>query len=217
MGEIYFVRHGQASYGTSNYDRLSPLGHQQAEWLGAHLAESVGGFDQLVSGSLKRHRETLDGIRKTLKGDAPLMDDRLNEMSYFALETAYQKASGDSPPTTPEEGARTFAKVMEWWAADKIDDAAESYAAFRNRVLAALADHAKADVRVLIVSSGGPKGIAMQHVLGLGTKETTGLILSVFNASLTRFAVTDQGLRLMQFNTTPHLDHASRRHAHTFI
>ena len=30
MQKITLVRHGQASYGTDNYDQLSPLGHEQA-------------------------------------------------------------------------------------------------------------------------------------------------------------------------------------------
>jgi broad specificity phosphatase PhoE len=30
MGQIYLVRHGQASFGSANYDQLSELGHEQA-------------------------------------------------------------------------------------------------------------------------------------------------------------------------------------------
>ena len=33
MSEIYFVRHGQASFGSEDYDRLSPLGVRQAQVL----------------------------------------------------------------------------------------------------------------------------------------------------------------------------------------
>ena len=29
MGILYLVRHGQASFGEADYDRLSPLGHRQ--------------------------------------------------------------------------------------------------------------------------------------------------------------------------------------------
>jgi len=42
MSEIYFVRHGQASFGSEDYDRLSPLGVRQAQvGLGERLAVAV--------------------------------------------------------------------------------------------------------------------------------------------------------------------------------
>ncbi len=40
MSHITPIRHGQANTGArteADYDRLSPLGHQQAAWLGDHL------------------------------------------------------------------------------------------------------------------------------------------------------------------------------------
>ena len=36
MAQIYLVRHGQASFGSSNYDQLSELGFEQARLLGRH-------------------------------------------------------------------------------------------------------------------------------------------------------------------------------------
>ena len=39
MSEIYFIRHGQASFGEENYDRLSDLGVKQAKYLARHLAK----------------------------------------------------------------------------------------------------------------------------------------------------------------------------------
>ena len=61
MAQFYLVRHGQASFGTDNYDRLSELGHQQARWLGEYFAERDMGFDALVSGDLVRHRPRAKG------------------------------------------------------------------------------------------------------------------------------------------------------------
>ncbi len=34
MGTLYLVRHGQASFGSDDYDRLSPLGQRQSQRLG---------------------------------------------------------------------------------------------------------------------------------------------------------------------------------------
>ena len=41
--ELWLVRHGQAAFGTEDYDRLTELGWQQARWLGAHLAGQILG------------------------------------------------------------------------------------------------------------------------------------------------------------------------------
>jgi broad specificity phosphatase PhoE len=38
MREIYVVRHGQASFGTDDYDRLTEIGFAQARLLGAYFA-----------------------------------------------------------------------------------------------------------------------------------------------------------------------------------
>jgi broad specificity phosphatase PhoE len=39
MGQLYLIRHGQASFGAEDYDNLSELGHQQAQQLGAYFKQ----------------------------------------------------------------------------------------------------------------------------------------------------------------------------------
>jgi broad specificity phosphatase PhoE len=36
MSDLYMIRHGQASFGEENYDRLSPTGVVQAEIVARH-------------------------------------------------------------------------------------------------------------------------------------------------------------------------------------
>ena len=38
MANLFLVRHGQASFGADDYDRLSPTGHEQSRLLGEYLA-----------------------------------------------------------------------------------------------------------------------------------------------------------------------------------
>lgn len=64
MGTLYLVRHGQASFGAADYDNLSDLGHRQAERLGAYWRERGMTFDAVITGTLKRHRQTWEGIAK---------------------------------------------------------------------------------------------------------------------------------------------------------
>ena len=60
MGTLYLVRHGQASFGEDDYDRLSPLGHRQAQQLGRYLGERFARegvqIETVLMGSLRRHR-----------------------------------------------------------------------------------------------------------------------------------------------------------------
>jgi broad specificity phosphatase PhoE len=38
MGNLYLVRHGQASFGAADYDQLSELGQRQSVRLGEYFA-----------------------------------------------------------------------------------------------------------------------------------------------------------------------------------
>jgi broad specificity phosphatase PhoE len=60
MGQILLVRHAQASFGSADYDRLSDLGREQAQLLGAWIACRGRRIDLAVSGRLKRHRDTAE-------------------------------------------------------------------------------------------------------------------------------------------------------------
>ena len=58
MAHIYLVRHGQASFGSDNYDQLSSLGFEQARLLGQWFAHTRQSFGQVVTGGMARHRQT---------------------------------------------------------------------------------------------------------------------------------------------------------------
>src|SRR4051812_35511730 len=58
MAVIYLIRHAQASYGASEYDKLSALGEQQATRVGETLAARGVKPDVVVSGSMRRHCQT---------------------------------------------------------------------------------------------------------------------------------------------------------------
>ena len=62
MGTLYLVRHGQASFGSDDYDVLSPLGHQQCVRLGEYFDYKGIRFEAALTGTLNRQRQTLAGI-----------------------------------------------------------------------------------------------------------------------------------------------------------
>ncbi|MFU8876627.1 MAG: histidine phosphatase family protein [Wenzhouxiangellaceae bacterium] len=78
---IVLVRHAQGSLGTDDYDRLSGLGHRQAQLLGAQLARDYGP-SRVVHGNLRRHRQTV-GHLSALDGCA--VDPDLDEYHVTEL------------------------------------------------------------------------------------------------------------------------------------
>eukprot|EP01041_Mallomonas_annulata_P036707 gene36707-59856_t len=64
MGNLYLVRHGQASFGAADYDNLSELGHRQSVRLGEYFAHKGLQFEAVMVGTLRRHAQTWAGIAK---------------------------------------------------------------------------------------------------------------------------------------------------------
>ena len=62
MSRIILVRHGQASWGKKDYDRLSDLGHKQAAVVGQELEARSVVSARVFSGALRRQRDTAAGI-----------------------------------------------------------------------------------------------------------------------------------------------------------
>ncbi|MDP4651054.1 MAG: histidine phosphatase family protein, partial [Haliea sp.] len=58
MATLYLFRHGQASFGADDYDKLSALGCRQAQVLGEYLRDQGIKLDAAYSGGLLRQRET---------------------------------------------------------------------------------------------------------------------------------------------------------------
>ena len=58
MAQLLLVRHGQASFGASDYDKLSDLGVEQSRALGQFWARCDLPIDNMIAGSMRRHRET---------------------------------------------------------------------------------------------------------------------------------------------------------------
>jgi len=222
MAELFLVRHAQAAFGTDDYDRLTELGHRQSRWLGEYFAERGFAFDRVLSGTLRRHRETLAGIAQT---DAALPAaeevEGLNEYRADALITAYQAARGLAPV---KHGAdrrthfRLLREVLYAWADGTLQtDAHASFQTFSAGVRAAL-DRVRegAARRVLVVSSGGPISTLLGAVLQLSPRMMMNLNLQTRNAAISELAFNARAVHFVSFNGVPHLDRPERRAAITY-
>lgn len=204
MGELYLVRHGQANSGATteeDYDRLSDLGHAQAALLGNWMRDFEAPFDQVLSGTMRRHVETATGMGYTPDHN----DARLNEMEYFALARDMEVHHDVARPETPEDFATHMPQTLAAWEQATINGS-EPFATFESRITAALAEAAKPGKRVLCVTSGGVISMVMRGALGLSTGQMAHILLPIYNSSLHKFRIRPEGTFLTAFNTIPHLD-----------
>ncbi|MDI3338226.1 histidine phosphatase family protein [Defluviimonas aestuarii] len=215
MTELTLIRHGQANSGArteADYDRLSPLGQQQASWLGEHL-RLTGGFDRVISGTLRRQRETAEALNLDARPHA--LDERLNELDYFALSHALQDSHAIPFPTGPEDFAAHVPQVLQLWRSGDVGPDHESYEGFIARVSGAVEDAAQGGPGAVLVTSTGVIATLVALALGLEAVMKARMFLKVMNTSVHRFAVHDGTLHLNQFGATPHLDYPDRHGART--
>ena len=213
MGTLYLVRHGQASFGAENYDQLSDLGHQQSVRLGEYFARKDVHFDGLIAGTLRRHKQTLEGILQGMKQQGEHLSwDGLNEYDSQALIATVHAEKLESP-TSPETYRHHFRLLRDglaqWMAGSASPLGMPSYKEFVAGVAGAL-DHVRANhygQNVLIVTSGGPIATAVAHVLGIGAQATIDLNMRIRNSSITEFAFTPKRHMLVCYNAIPHLEH----------
>jgi broad specificity phosphatase PhoE len=211
MAEFYLVRHGQASFGSDDYDRLSKLGEQQSLWLGQYFFERDIHFDRVIIGTQLRHRQTAEGICRASGQNAAFTEHPgLDEYDFDALFAAVgpehaqlkRRASGDK---------RAFfdalKQVLQLWMEDKLTAAPESWAAFGERVAAARSFIQNSGARrILVVSSGGPIGMMGRQVLAAPAHSAIELNLQVRNTSFSHYYFNQQSVQLASFNNIPHLD-----------
>ncbi|WGW04904.1 histidine phosphatase family protein [Tropicibacter oceani] len=219
MSHVTLVRHGQANSTArdeGSYDQLSPLGWQQAEWLGGYFRTAGERFARVYCGTLRRHVETAQGINPDC-ATATVQDARLNEMSYFDLAHALEQQHGIAVPQDREGFITHLPTLFTYWKEGRIDNPPESFAHFETRVGEALHEIAAGEGRALVVTSGGLIGMAMRIVMGLELPAMAHACLAIENSSVHRIQPLPTGLALTQFNALPHLDTPERQHARSHL
>lgn len=204
MGQIYLVRHGQASFGSSNYDQLSELGVEQARLLGEWFANSHLKFHRVVTGNLKRHRQTADACIAALPRSCRIdtdwdTDPDFNEYNHHEVMVRHRPEFDDpeevkrflaSSPTAKHVFQQMFEVAMSrWMDGEHDDDYSEPWPMFRRRCIDALqrllADADKSQ-NIIVFTSGGTIATICQHVLGLGDRQMAELNWSLVNCAVTK-------------------------------
>ncbi len=217
MGTLYLVRHGQASFGADDYDQLSDLGQRQSQRLGQYLRARHGdawGLDAVLTGTLRRQRQTWEGIAAGAGLDTPRTEwPGLNEYDSHAVIAAIHPEPLPKPdmPELYRQHFRLLREGLQAWMDGRTQPVGmPSYADFLAGVVGAL-DHVRGlqggeYSRVMIVSSGGPIATAVGHVLGAPTSASIELNLRIRNSAVTEFQFNPKRHQVLTYNTLPHLD-----------
>jgi broad specificity phosphatase PhoE len=218
--ELWLLRHGQASLGSEDYDRLSELGFRQAALAGEALAARRFQPDRVIRGTLRRQRESAEACLAALDCSIePEVDPGWDEFDHVAVLVAARPSFADTEVMNAElarDGdpvagfVRVFKGALQRWMSGEHDDEyPESWPQTRSRVAAALR-RVEASLRdgerALISTSGGVIGAACAGLLGLADDRVFDLVRALANGSLCRLIRTPGGLRLATFNETAHLE-----------
>lgn len=229
MSTLYLVRHGQASFGTDNYDQLSPIGREQVRLLGEYFAQTGQRVDRIYSGGLQRQIETAE-ILSTALGGAPIVtepafdeyDSDVILRRFAASLTEEQLAEAGWPGLRTDR--RRFQLFLERAARAWVEAQIEAeellpWKSFHGRIVSAIEKIMRTEGRsrtLIISTSGGVIGTAVAHVLGLSNHVGIELNWSVHNSSITRLIYNADKISLSMFNGLPHLDLPGRRELITY-
>lgn len=235
MGTLYLIRHGQASYGEVDYDRLSTRGQDQARSVGRWLAKTK--LDAIYSGPLRRQIQTATlatemaaslGVTLPPVGELPeLAEYPAFEMLQHLvprLVTVDPKFEALKTAPTPRLLDQAFHTILAKWAGDEWwVEGVERVGAFVSRVRSGLTRAvaaASSGATIACVTSAGPIGVAVGLTFGIPDARMVRTSIVIRNASITelRFrsqAFTDDDAReaawnpdqvsLVTFNMTGHL------------
>lgn len=230
MSHLILVRHGQASFLETNYDKLSAKGEFQSRLLGEYWAQHQVRIDRVYTGPRVRQKETAriagEAYGKAgLPWPEPVVLDAFDEFQAEAvmaqalpqmverdgnvrtLHEAFIKAEGK------DEKFRTFQRVFEivvrqWAQGELATPGIEAWPEFCDRVQVALkklVENGNGGQRVAVFSSGGPVGVAMQKALRLSTDATLHAAWMVRNSAYSEFLFSTDRFTLSSYNANPHL------------
>jgi broad specificity phosphatase PhoE len=231
MSFIYLSRHGQASFGTDNYDQLSAVGREQSAILGQYFAELGEPIHRIYTGTLERQRETARIVADALAPSAPPLSVESSFDEYESESILRAFAASLTPSQLEQAGwpglntdRRRFQFFLERAARAWVDAQIEAddmlpWRGFHGRIIAALEAIIRTEGRgktLLVSTSGGVIGTIVAHVLGLANHLGIELNWAVHNASITRLIYNADKISLSMFNGLPHLDQDGRRQLITY-
>jgi broad specificity phosphatase PhoE len=215
MATIYLIRHGQASFGAADYDKLSELGCRQAQVVGEYLRECGLTFDTVYSGDLLRQRETARLAIASQPEEVPHhIDLRFNEiqndeqLKYLLPEVVKNNPAIEALVERGLSSSKDYQKVIDavfnYWVSSQCDDSRiQSWAEYSGGTRQALLELMQSEgggKTVGIFTSGGTIATIVAQVLGLTGEQTYQFYEPVFNCSVSQLFYSDTRVSLSYFN-----------------
>lgn len=216
MPTVLLVRHAQGSFGTGDYDVLSPDGVKQAEELAAEIARRELRVDRLVSGTLARQRDTVAPLA-ALTGVPPSIDPRWNEYDADDIMDQYsesaarlgRQSSSASRLTTQEFQVALEKALLSWITATERPQPTELWPAFYERANAVLDDlvgELDRGQTALVSTSGGVLAAICIRLLGVPDQTFVRFNRVTINAGITKVIRGGRGTTMVSFNEHGHLE-----------
>ncbi|MEM8660879.1 MAG: histidine phosphatase family protein [Pseudomonadota bacterium] len=220
MATIYLFRHGQASFGADDYDKLSPLGERQATVLGEYLRDTGVVLDAVYSGDLSRQRET---ARLALLAQPstvePVIDDRFNEIDNdeqvkailprLVKTDARLAAIVERGLSSSKDYQKVIDAVFNYWVSPECDEPGiRSWSDYSGAVKSAMRELITTQgsgKTTGIFTSGGTIATIVAQVLGLAGYQTYQFYEPVFNCSVTQLFYSGNKISLSYFNDRSYL------------
>ena len=236
MASIYLIRHGQASFGSADYDQLSEKGSKQAVIFGQFWRSSVVPH-KFYSGDLLRHGQTLKGFTEGYQGqETPMIiHSGFNEFDHVDILTNYNKewknfAAMSAAVNKLNDPNKTFQKefanaLNRWVSGDFDSEYQESWSKFKRRCIRALQDIIKQELansrkfvnnlsetktskNILVFTSGGTISAIVQHILQLSDHHALQINQQSRNTSVTKLLFSEDMLSVDYLNNYNHLEQA---------
>jgi len=215
MGAIYLIRHGQASFGAADYDRLSSTGIEQGSVVGAELLRRKTTFAEARTGSMARQRATAEIVLDWLGTSAAAKEDpRWNE--YDHVDIVARHGGGVAQDADDPRGYQAVLEksLAAWIEAGDDGPCAETWPRFNERVCAALDELVdllgKGD-SAAVFTSGGVIGTLAGHLLGAPEMGLLQLNRVAVNCGITKIVSGRGGVTLVSFNEHAHFEGRASR------
>jgi broad specificity phosphatase PhoE len=224
VSALYLVRHGQAAFGETDYDRLTSVGTQQCAQLARHWAALERAAPLVFTGTLRRQRDSAEAFTTTLGeilGHTPTITviEGLEEYDHVTLLQSYAaRTHGHADLAALNGNRRAFHKFIEQalqcWARGELPDF-EPFSKFRDRCVGAL-DRLMLQVgrgrTAVVFGSAGSLAAAIQPIIGLGDRDLLRLKLNFHNTGITKVLFNDDAAVIESINAIPHLEQPGLSH-----
>ena len=228
MSKIIYIRHGQASIFSDNYDQLSEIGYKQSEFLGSYFNQRNIVFDKVYMGPLARHEQTTTGIFKSCNKNGTqieVLEGLREHQGFTALKSLLPsliqnddsiKELVDKSWTNRKEKIAHHIRIYEnfamRWAKGEFDELTNGIQNWNQFVQAASEAHNHITEKsidnstTLVVTSGGPKAVACGNALKQNNHEMMETSWEIYNCSISEFQIVDDEISLQIFNDVSYLE-----------